>query len=162
MFRDYGFVEQYPQRWIFHSQKFGFDIDNGVDGARLRVTWLDESMGQQFGCLYNVMEASIHFLGRQLARLKQVNKTKLHEPRTMPRHEFEMIVRYFEAMATAMKTAIETGLPKKDADNDNYDDDDDEEDIEDDCQAALLASKGKCVDEISDWEQTTPSKPRGK
>jgi hypothetical protein len=110
------------------------------------VTWLDESMGQQFGCLYNVMEASIYFLSRQFARLKQVNKTKLHEPKTMPRHEFEMIVRYFEAMATAMKTAIETGLPKKDADNDNYDDDDDEEDIEDDCQAALLASKGKCVD----------------
>jgi hypothetical protein len=117
-----------------------------MHGARLRVTWLDESMGQQFGRLNNVTEASIQFLGTQLARLKQVNKTKLHEPRILSRHEFEMIVRDILRpwAATAMKTAIETGLPKDDADNDNYDDDDDDEDdIEDDCQSSIAGCKGQ-------------------
>ena len=39
--RDYGFVENFPQRWHYMEEDFQFDIDQIEDG-KLIVTWDEE------------------------------------------------------------------------------------------------------------------------
>ena len=51
IFRDYGFVEQYPQRWIFPREEIAFDIDEHENG-KLEIVWLDQSVHEKFGKLY--------------------------------------------------------------------------------------------------------------
>jgi hypothetical protein len=127
MFRDYGFVEEYPQRWIFPEEEIAFDIDEGNDGT-LQVIWLDERVDKKFGELYQVTDWGINVLKSQLRRVKDVYETDIKpvvegtSDVKIPQHELEPLLSYYHALTTALQLAIED----YDDSSDNDDDEDDE------------------------------------
>jgi hypothetical protein len=127
IFRDYGFVEQYPQRWIFPEEEIAFDIDEGNDGT-LHVIWLDERVDKKFGELYQVTDWGINVLKSQLRRVKDVYETDIKpvvegtSDVKIPQHELEPLLSYYHALTTALQLAIED----YDDSSDNDDDEDDE------------------------------------
>ena len=117
--RDYGFVEQYPQRWIFHRQYIAFDIDETENGD-LKVTWLDDDVSQELDDLYEVSEWGIDILQSQLDRLEELNETTLQplllesgsddddeDDDELPQQELDSIMQYYNALTTALELAIE-------------------------------------------------------
>jgi hypothetical protein len=137
MFRDYGFVEQYPQRWIFHKQDVAFDIDEVKDrNGKLEVIWLDESVHKEFGNLYEATNWGMRVLKSHLQRLKTLFETDLKpiaegtSDIEVPEHELEPLMTYYHALTTALQVATDDYFEFED-DND----DDDDEDVEGDCRA---------------------------
>lgn len=114
MLRDYGFVEQFPQRWIFHMYEIALDIDKNEETGQLEVTWLDESVHKKFGKLYEVTEWGIGELRNHLQRLKELYETKLEavEEGTsdveIPRHELDSLMSYYHALTKALELAVES------------------------------------------------------
>ena len=102
---DQGFVEQYPQRWVFEDEWMGFDIDTvyGNDGAAMGGYVLTELKG--FGPINDNLE----FLKEQRRRLRKVKTTALAsraEDNPVPESEWKVIVEYHEAILLAISLAI--------------------------------------------------------
>lgn len=76
IFRDYAFVENYPQRWIFHEKAFGFDVDED-DNGKLQVTWLDGKLHPEFEKRYKVTKESVEYLVSEISRINQLSKMEL-------------------------------------------------------------------------------------
>jgi hypothetical protein len=110
LFRDYGFVEQYPQRWIFHRQEIAFDVDETEPGSgELEVTWLDASVHKKFGKLYEVTDWSIGVLRSHLRRLKKLNETDIQpiiESKKLPQKEEDSLMSYYNALTSALELAV--------------------------------------------------------
>jgi hypothetical protein len=47
IFRDYGFVEGFPQKWIFREQEFAFTLDQNDDGV-LELEWISDETDSEF------------------------------------------------------------------------------------------------------------------
>ncbi len=96
--RDYGFVEQYPQSWIFESIDVAFRIDE-VNGDLEVTEWIqggevddEDSYEALLGVLDEVVE-------RKELLLEQRNEK-------VPEHEWNTITVYADAMELAIKTAL--------------------------------------------------------
>lgn len=112
--RDFGFVEQYPQRWIFQDEfnsQFGgqiglsFDIDqvsdDSTDGFHYEVTWIREKPSK----------ADLMFARTALKELKEFGERRLQpkhrqETSSIPDYEWNMIVEYHSSYLTALEQAI--------------------------------------------------------
>jgi len=113
--RDYGFVEPYPQRWVFHSQEIAFDIVEKKSGD-LELYWLDGRLDPHFDEWFEVTEAGINFLKSQLRRLKTLNETVMQPvleemvsgEELVPRSEMDTIMNYYNALTTAIEMAVES------------------------------------------------------
>lgn len=97
--RDYGFVEAFPQRWIFHDD-LGFDIDEvrGMDGSvsGVEVKWFHGEPNEQ----------NLHFLGVHLRRLKDLEETHLKSiDENVPKNEFSVITQFHQALIVAITHA---------------------------------------------------------
>lgn len=114
MLRDYGFVEQYPQRWIFpfeDNPNVAFSLDQDSAG-KLHLTWLLPLKEAEF---------TIWVFRAHLERIEQVAAEQLESAKeTVPPQEYETIVQYYEALTTAMKSAIETAEAIHDDDIEDY------------------------------------------
>jgi hypothetical protein len=98
--RDYGFVEQYPQRWYFEEEEIAFDID-GDSSAGFKLKKISEK--------HRSTKSGFRFLQEQLQRLQDLEKLEFitsPDP-AIPKHEFETIVRYHKALSVAMTHAME-------------------------------------------------------
>jgi hypothetical protein len=102
IFMDFGFVEQYPQRWVFRrTEQLAFELDQDVQTKELVVRWLrnrpaEEDVGWAEASLYRLQ-------GMQISNLlaNAANGTGFH-----PR-ELRLIEEYYNALVTALKSAIE-------------------------------------------------------
>lgn len=102
LMRDYGFVENFPQRWFFHEQRIAFELD--LQDGEYTVQWLRKLPPKQ----------DFVFLKEEIIRLQDLAKTILREPGTLtnaygsaiPKHEFDTIVRYQQALVLAMTEAL--------------------------------------------------------
>ena len=96
IFRDYGFVEQYPQRWIFGE--IVFDLDYKDDNPNeLQVSWVFDSPSHDV----------IAFFDEQLDRLQEFATVELEsQPEDIPDLEWSNINIYHQALINAMSHAL--------------------------------------------------------
>mmetsp|Transcript_22156 Transcript_22156/g.33493 ORF Transcript_22156/g.33493 Transcript_22156/m.33493 type:complete len:396 (+) Transcript_22156:126-1313(+) len=132
--RDFGFVESFPQRWVFDEDSFRFDLKKDADGE-IELTWLSEPDKEYFD-----------FIREQLERLRFGVKPILEDiekqvqnglvagkvPADLPLPaEMKTIRQYFDSLKSAMEAAIKSEHevnPTDDDVNDDNDDDDDDND----------------------------------
>ena len=108
LLEQFGFVENYPRRFIFRDPLFAFDIDE-ADSGDLEVTWLIPPNDE-----------AVKFLQEQLERLKSVyldlqqqqQQRLLDDTETTgpPMSELEVITQYCTACITAMEHALQSDL----------------------------------------------------
>jgi hypothetical protein len=126
LLRDYGFVEFYPQTWIFHKQHIAFDIIEPNIGE-LEINWRQMVLGKRYND--EPRETTIKFLREQLQRLEQDVHPAIEQSRTMvvveseneeisssssssssnsllSEHEFQIINRFYNALTAALRLAI--------------------------------------------------------
>lgn len=109
LFREYGFIEQFPQRWIFHDQEIAFDIEKEESGE-LEVTFLDDDVSQAFDNLYQVTEWGIDILQAHLERLSKLNETTIQpllEQQSLPQDEMDSIMSFYNALMHALELGVE-------------------------------------------------------
>jgi hypothetical protein len=100
LLRDYGFVEFYPQRYIFHQQEIAFDVDETENG--LQVTWNQALLGKKYPVPTN---QAIGFLREQLERLQQIYPD-IQSHKDVPKQELDMIGRFCRDMIAALGQAL--------------------------------------------------------
>jgi len=97
--RDYGFVEDFPQRWFFDSNgmDIGFALDT-VDG-QVVVNWLHEG---------EFVPSEMEYLEQELQRLDHLAyKTGFQTPEQVPPAEWQVIYDYLHASIFALQHALE-------------------------------------------------------
>ena len=103
--RDYGILENYPQRWIFQGQEVAFEIDEIYDNAGEgtgRVMWTKWIENKP-------SSSGVNWLEEEFQRLKHIGETIMsHDQwKTIPEKEWNLIVEYHKAMMLGMSLAIE-------------------------------------------------------
>lgn len=104
--RDYGFVEQYPQRWIFHQfESVAFELDEiehknelGESYVAMQVTWLFDEPSDE----------GIEFLEGELVRLEDVSRADFQEKLNVPANEEKLCRQFLDALINAIIHAIES------------------------------------------------------
>eukprot|EP00978_Attheya_sp_CCMP212_P005461 scaffold12235_cov44-Attheya_sp.AAC.7 len=107
LFRDYGFVEQYPQRWIF-GEGVHFDVTKTPDG-KLGIGWINGFSPTRRGGL--ILEEEKDRLDRVMSVFMDLTKDL-----SLPTHEYETCKRYLHAVYTAVYSAcgaIQMNLAEK-------------------------------------------------
>jgi hypothetical protein len=113
LYRDYGFVEQYPQRWIFHEQEIAFDLYQDEESGEVYLVWLDDDVDEEFDDLYEVSEWGIEILQGHLERLKKLYKQILRPLKSnpfqeeLPQQDLDSIMAYYNALTLALELAVE-------------------------------------------------------
>ena len=93
IFRDYGFVEQYPQRWFFgRGMSFVLDED---DSGKVELEWLGER---------GPTERGIQFLFERLVELEEAELVTPDLP--IPKEELDVIRLYHKSMMDSIKFAL--------------------------------------------------------
>jgi len=116
MFRDYGFVEAMPQRWVFFDQHYIFDLhetDINSDSGSLEVSF--PRRGRPGSAA--VREEALLFFRQQIMRLEKLKimEEMKESPLTsgtesMSEYEWDTIWRYSDAIVTALKHLLEEEL----------------------------------------------------
>lgn len=107
IFRDFGFLEDYPQEWPFLDQKVSARIHQDKENPQnFYATWmdLDDELGHLVGAMID--EESLAFFQAQLSRLKSIN-IKMELQPVSPSHERHMIHTYFDSLVIALSSVIE-------------------------------------------------------
>jgi spermidine synthase len=103
IFRDYGFVENYPQRWFFGrvgKSKISFELDQDENG-KLVVRWLESKPWTK----------ARKYMVKQLDRLIDYGAIVLDssdQDAVVPEGELNVIRGYQKAMVSALKNALES------------------------------------------------------
>jgi len=119
IFRDYGFVEDFPQQWIFDDISVGFRLDKRDDVGEVYLTeWVFEDVDAKTPD--DTENDSIEFA---LSQLQQVLSTLMKErDPAVPDYEWDMITRYMNAMEKALLVAADWFDEGEDDDDDDDDD----------------------------------------
>lgn len=112
--RDYGFVEDYPQRWIFDDvlkfeirDKSSIEIDEESDVKRF-VAPKDETLEFEWLAGEQLVEDDLIFLESELERLTELAGSKFEKARkNVPETEMDVIEQYHSALTNALTLAIE-------------------------------------------------------
>jgi hypothetical protein len=105
--RNFGFVERYPQRWVFPDLDIWFEIDE--------QTIIDNGQKQQlqadFGDpphIWKPNKASIQFLEDHLKNLESLNRLMIvPKPDQIPQHEWDVIQQFHHASVAAFSTVLD-------------------------------------------------------
>ena len=109
LFRDYGFVEDYPQRWIFYfpdRTPVVFDVEQDDDK---HVEWLVRWSSQHFR--FPTEPADMAFFQEQSRRLEELVQQggKLTERDVnIPDHEWKLLQQYHQSLLVAVQQAAES------------------------------------------------------
>ncbi|VEU36424.1 unnamed protein product [Pseudo-nitzschia multistriata] len=120
LLRDYGFVEAYPQRWIFHHHGIAFDVlekhgprDAGGGDDRFQIEWHDRINSVRY--VGKPSSSGVEILRRHLDRLDQTvvpaleaaaapeTKDAFGRPTELER---ETVLRFCHDLASALELAI--------------------------------------------------------
>lgn len=97
---EFGFVEQYRQRWVVNSQRLWWQLDFNDDGD-LVVEWDTAEDG------YGIPgKDGVDFLKRELSRLQKLDLKE--RPVNLPVHEYDTILQYHQAFVIAVSKAVES------------------------------------------------------
>jgi|UniRef100_A0A8J9RY90 spermidine synthase len=97
--RDYGFVELYPQRWLFPDQKISFDIDEKLNEE-------GKPTGEMIIHWNGLTATTLDFLEKQIRRLDFFAETELRSRDVeVLDYEWDTINQYHQALSIAMKEA---------------------------------------------------------
>jgi hypothetical protein len=116
MFRDYGFIERYPQRWYFVEPELQFDLYEEVnaEGAvEYQVKW-DRRLHPKKYSRRKIQEL-IQTLREDIQRIDQVQETAmtLQEWKNVPENEWNLIWEYKDTVRKAYAIAINELVLKK-------------------------------------------------
>lgn len=99
--REFGFVEQYKQRWVYKHEGIWFEITD--EDGELEVVW-DISDG-----VYRTPdEKGLAFLQAELERLQKLDEEELKDRPQVPEHEWSVILQFHQASIKALSMAIES------------------------------------------------------
>ena len=126
--RDYGFVEQYPRRWMFRPFKrdLVYELDLNETTGKIEVTWLSKSRTVRKGErnkspwgppeTWDEDEEVMKYLRAQLERLKGMSEDLYGGVAELEsEHERDTIVEFYEAMVAALEEGIRSALEIQDA-----------------------------------------------
>lgn len=126
--REYGFVEQFPQSWIFHELDIGFRIDRVYDNDGYELEDEYEITEWIFG---KPDHDDIGELSLRYAQVMELGQTLLKErDENVPDREWNTIVDYIDAMELAFEIAIATALDELGEEDDEEADDEDDDELE--------------------------------
>lgn len=123
--REYGFVEQFPQSWIFHDIDVGFRIDQVYDEN-------DEIVEDMYDITEWIFGEPDDFETQELQkRLDQIVRTKQsilsQRDSSIPDNEWNAIVAFADAMELALEVALDSlEEEEENGDTDEYNDGNDE------------------------------------
>ncbi len=118
MFRDYGFVERFPQRWYFSEPKLQFDLleeVNATGTVEYQLKWDRKLHPKKYS--RRVIDELMQKLQAEILRIDQVHTSAriAEEWKNVPEREWNLIWEYKEAVRRAYSIAInEMALKKKD------------------------------------------------
>ena len=102
IFREYGFVEKYPQRWFFQNYNYmTFDLEENIKSnskTDINVRWIRAAS-----------EDDVTKLKVQLQRLIIIKETKFKEKNSMiPKKEWDVLLEYLNALMIALEHVTTT------------------------------------------------------
>ena len=107
IFRDYGFIEQFPQSWIYDDLDLGFRVDVtegevGDDGEPLYhlVEWID---GDPDDDDIEGLERKLKYIVKQQKMLDLDNRS---EWPNVPDYEWDQMVKYMDSMVLGIHVAL--------------------------------------------------------
>jgi hypothetical protein len=127
--REYGFVEQFPQSWIFNDIEVGFRIDQVYDEDDEIVEHMYNITEWIFGEPDELEEQELQIRHDQIVRTKQGILSQ--RDTTVPDHEWNTIVAFVDAMELALTVALDYLEGEEDYDDTDDDYDENEEQEED-------------------------------
>ena len=100
MLRDYGFVEQFPQRWIFGyddlPDTIAFVLDQETPDAEITLEWMSEGFEEEF---------HVRIIRAQLTRLQGLDLAPYKD--TVPKNEYNTVIQFYEATVRALTMCID-------------------------------------------------------
>mmetsp|Transcript_27330 Transcript_27330/g.38658 ORF Transcript_27330/g.38658 Transcript_27330/m.38658 type:complete len:373 (-) Transcript_27330:161-1279(-) len=104
--RDFGFVEDYPQRWVFWKANVYFEIRWDAPRKRLELSW---DMGNEDEEGYGVpSESGIEFMKSYLEKLSTVEIEK--ETKLLPTQEGYTAGKFYHSAKVALEIAVQAAL----------------------------------------------------
>ena len=102
VYRDFGFVEAYPQDWAFWDHSVYFELTYNNE-EQLAVSF---DQDPDTGEIYDIPdEAAMSYFREQLFRLQQISvKEKISN---LPKHEATTITQYYNTLTTALSSIVE-------------------------------------------------------
>jgi hypothetical protein len=103
IFQAYGFVEDYPQRWLFDLARIKFDLSADEETGEDIVTFLVAPS-----------KRGIDMLKKELERLEvfaEKYRAKNAADMNMLNHQWELLWQYFDALYNAVSRAVESNEP---------------------------------------------------
>jgi len=105
--RDYGFVEQYPQRWTLFDGRISFELAEDATTKALQVTWFRDGSEPD--------DAGLDYLNTKLEKLASFKEKNIETNHSIlvtndepSPNEFKLVVQYHTALATAITKALES------------------------------------------------------
>ena len=122
IFRDYGFVERFPQRWHFHEFNLQFDLHEEINhdasssssGAmEYKIEWDQVLNPNRFPP--RIIEGFVYKLRKDIYRLDQVHKYAMMKEKwkDVPEKEWNLIWEYKDAVRRAYSVLIDELLDRK-------------------------------------------------
>ncbi|KAL3791598.1 hypothetical protein HJC23_012188 [Cyclotella cryptica] len=103
IFLSFGFVEQYPQRWLFDLSRIKFDLD------------IDNTTGSEVVTfLVPPSKKGIDMLRRELERLDTFSEHRTMNTGVIPDNEWSLLWDYYDALHNALSRAVESDAPRSD------------------------------------------------
>lgn len=131
--RDYGFVEQYPQRWNLFDNELVVELDESEEKGGVHLSRLLSREGLDSDTVE--WGESVHILHGHLKRLKDMKDDVYDRAQELiSEHEQGFAVNLYDAMVTALEHAIwyMRGKLKPVVNNESDDEDDENEESSDD------------------------------
>lgn len=109
IFRDYGFVENYPQRWMFENPSLQVDLVEDAATGEISLEWHHKFNPQKYSKQEERIVQFQSYLRQQIKRLNKIRHvfTQANEGDDIPEHELGLIWRYHEAVINAYTIIFE-------------------------------------------------------
>lgn len=116
IYRDFGFVEDYPQEWPFLDQEvYATIIRDEQNPNQFKATFYSELVDGELE-EYGPDETALRFFDEQLSRLQDINVQE--ELQAVPSSfERSMIEKFYSSLVTAIKIVINAGVEMLDEDD---------------------------------------------
>jgi len=111
IFRDFGFVEGFPQVWPFLDHNILYQVIQNENGTIRAKFYEDDSTGE---LIEMPDRKGLKFMRRELRRLLDLDLAKLDHSK-IPEQEWYWIQRYYEALVSALDAGIEETVAIKGA-----------------------------------------------
>ena len=106
VFRDYGFIEEFPQRWNFEDLDFMFDLHE-LDDGQIELTWDPEDVPESENDKKETKRVILRELKRLIKKKKEVWKTDFKDGKsTIKESEWNSIWEYEQAVVNALSYAF--------------------------------------------------------